>query len=144
MKGREGRADRPLLGSVLALLGLGCIAVFSSSDALSEHYYGSSTAMVLQHMMKVFVGLVLLVVFARMDYRVFRRLAMPLVLVSMAMLAMTLIPHFPLAISKKGATRWLNLGFMVVQPAEFAKLSLVVYIAKMLSLINNSEPTRRT
>jgi cell division protein FtsW len=133
MKGREGRADRPLLGSVLALLGLGCIAVFSSSDQLSEHYYGSPTAMVLQHISKVFVGLVLMVVFARIDYRVFRRLAMPLVLISMAMLAMTLIPHFPLAISKKGATRWLDLGFMVVQPAEFAKLSLVVYIAMMLA-----------
>lgn len=133
MTGREGRGDRPLLVAVLALLGLGCIAVFSSSDALSERYYGSSTAMVLQHLSKVFVGLVLLVLFSRLDYRVLKRLAMPFVVASMGMLAMTLIPHFPLAVTKKGATRWLDFGFMIVQPAEFAKLALVTYVATMLS-----------
>ena len=99
MKGREGRVDRPLLVSVLALLGLGCIAVFSSSDALSEHFYVSSSALVLLLMSKVFFWLLLLMVFSRMDFRVFRRLALPLLLAAMAMLAMTLIPHFPLAIS---------------------------------------------
>ncbi len=133
MKGREGRGDRPLLAVVFALLGLGCIAVFSSSDALSQHYYGSPTAMVLQHLSKVVVGLVLLFLFARLDYRVLKRLALPLVVASMGMLAMTLIPHFPLAVTKKGATRWLDFGFMIVQPAEFAKLALVVYVATMLA-----------
>jgi cell division protein FtsW len=133
MTGREGRGDRPLVGAVAALLGLGCIAVFSSSDALSEQYYGSPTAMVLQHLSKAFLGVVLLLVFARLDYRVLRRLAIPFVIAAMAMLAMTLVPHFPLAVTKKGATRWLDLGFMVVQPAEFAKLALVIYVARMLA-----------
>lgn len=133
MNGREGRADRPLLVAVLALLGLGCIAVFSSSDALSDYYYGSPTAMVLQHLSKIVVGLVLFAFFSRLDYRVLKRLAMPFVVIGLGMLAMTLIPHFPLAVTKKGATRWLDFGFMIVQPAEFAKLALVVYIATMLS-----------
>ncbi len=133
MTSREGRGDRPLLGAVALLLGLGCIAVFSSSEALSEQYFGSPTAMVLQHLSKVLFGVLLMVLFARLDYRVLRRLAIPFVVCSTAMLAMTLIPHFPLAVTKKGATRWLDLGFMVVQPAEFAKLALVVYIARTLA-----------
>lgn len=129
----RGGVDRVLLFCVLALLGLGCVVVFSSSVAVSEELYQSRSAMLLRHLMKVVMGLTLLLVMSQVDYRVLRRAALPLVVASGAMLALTLVPGFPLARTVKGATRWLDLGFLVVQPAEIAKISLVVFVAAILA-----------
>jgi cell division protein FtsW len=118
---------------VLALLGLGSVTVFSSSTELSQEIYRSAGAMTWKHLTRVAIGLFLLFVFARMDYRVLRRLSLPLVVTAAAMLAMTLIPGFPLARTVKGATRWLDLGFLVVQPAEIAKIAMVIFVAAVLS-----------
>ena len=134
-RARRGRGDRILLLAVMTLLGLGSVTVWSSSHSVSAAYYGSSTHMLVNHLSKVLLGLVLLLVFARLDYRELlrRRLAIPLVGIAAGLLMLTLIPGFPLALTVKGATRWLKLGFMIIQPSEMAKLALVVYIASILS-----------
>ncbi|MGH2570775.1 MAG: putative lipid II flippase FtsW [bacterium] len=126
-------ADRILLLTVLMLLGLGSVVVFSSSTAVSEEYFGASTKLILSHLVKVVLGLGLLFVMARIDYRMIRGLCLPLVVASTVLLALTLVPNSPWAVTTKGATRWLDLGFMVVQPAELAKLALVVHIASILA-----------
>jgi cell division protein FtsW len=130
---RGGVADRILLLTVLLLLGLGSVVVFSSSTAVSEEYFGASTKMIVSHLVKVMMGLGLLFLLSRVDYRAIRRLVLPLVAASTGLLALTLVPNFPWAVTTKGATRWLDFGFMVVQPAELAKLALVIYIASILS-----------
>jgi cell division protein FtsW len=89
--------------------------------------------MFLNHLGKVGMGLVLLVLLSRIDYRLIRRLSLPLVASALALLALTLVPQFPWAVTTKGASRWIDLGFMVVQPAELAKLALVVHVASVLS-----------
>ncbi|NNE42868.1 MAG: putative lipid II flippase FtsW [Gemmatimonadetes bacterium] len=132
MSTRAG-VDRMLLLSVLGLLGLGSVTVFSSSVAMSEEMYRSPMAMMMKHLVKVAMGLALLFVMSRIDYRIVRRLALPMVAVAAILLAMTLIPSFPLARTVKGATRWIDLGFIVVQPAEIAKFALVAYIAAILA-----------
>jgi cell division protein FtsW len=135
MRGAEGRGDRILLLAVVTLLGIGSVTVWSSSSAVSTEHYGSAARMFLSHLSKVLLGLALLVLFSRLDYREIlrRRLAVPLVAVAAVLLLLTLVPGNPLALTVKGATRWLKLGFMVVQPAEIAKLALVVYVASILA-----------
>lgn len=135
MSTREGRGDRTLLLTVLMLLGLGSATVFSSTTSVSTEFYGSSTRMFLNHLTKVGLGLGVLVILSQLDYRVVlrRRLAAPLVLAALVLLAMTLVPDFPLAVKVKGATRWIRVGAMVIQPAEIAKLAIVVYVASILA-----------
>lgn len=135
MTNREGRGDRTLLLAVLALLGLGSATVFSSTTSVSTEFYGSSTRMFLNHLSKVGLGLGVLVMLSQLDYRVVlrRRLAAPLVLGALVLLAMTLVPDFPWAVKVKGATRWIRVGAMVIQPAEIAKLAIVVYVASILA-----------
>jgi cell division protein FtsW len=133
MSDRGTAVDRVVMICVLALLGLGSVTVFSSSTDLSRQIYSSPAAMTVKHLTRVAIGLFLLFVFASLDYRVLRRMALPLVVAAGAMLAMTLIPGFPLARTVKGATRWLDLGFLVIQPAEVAKIAMVVFVAAMLS-----------
>jgi len=135
MNAREGRGDRVLLLAVLALLGVGSATVFSSTTSVSSEFYGSATRMFLNHLTKVAFGLGLLVLLSRVDYKIVlrRRLAVPLVLGAMLLLAFTLIPNFPGVVAVKGATRWIRVGAMVIQPAEVAKLAIVVYVASILA-----------
>jgi cell division protein FtsW len=133
MMGRERRDDSILLLTVVLLLGLGSATVFSSSTAVSAEYFGSSSRMFLSHLVKVTIGLALLFILSRMDYRAIRKLSGPLVLSSVVLLGLTLVPSSPWTVTTNGASRWIDLGFMVLQPAELAKLALVVYFAKTLS-----------
>ncbi|GJM44754.1 MAG: cell division protein FtsW [Gemmatimonadota bacterium] len=135
MNTREGRGDRILLLTVLVLLGLGSATVFSSSTSVSTEFYGSSTHMFVNHLSKVLFGLILLLVCSRIDYKLVlrRKLVPPIVCGAMVLLALTLVPDFPWAVTVKGATRWLRVGFMVIQPAEIAKLALVIYVASILA-----------
>lgn len=135
MNASEGRGDRMLLLAVATLLGIGSVTVWSSSHSVSTQYYGSGSHMLLSHLAKIVMGLALCVLFAALDYRVIlrQRLAVPMVLVSAGLLALTLVPGNPLAMTVKGATRWLKIGFLVIQPAELAKLALVAYVASILA-----------
>jgi len=129
----RGRGEGILLLVVLALLGIGSVAVFSSSVAISGGANETKATMFLAHLTKVAMGLFLMLALSQVDYRVLRRLALPMVGVSALLLGLTLIPGLPIAHSVKGATRWLDLGFLVIQPAEIAKLSLVLYVASILA-----------
>jgi cell division protein FtsW len=133
MNDRDGGGDRVLLLVVLVLLGIGGLAVFSSSVAVSGGTTSSKATMFIAHLTKVAVGLFLMLAFSQVDYRILKRLALPLVGASGLLLALTLIPGLPIAHSVKGATRWLDLGFLVIQPAELAKFSLVLYVASILA-----------
>lgn len=75
------------------------------------------------------IGLGLVVVFGMSDYRVFRRTAGVLYL---TMIVSLLLVKF-LGVTALGATRWINLGFFQFQPSEFAKIVMVIVLAKIFA-----------
>ncbi len=124
--------DLGLLFSVLTLLALGILMVYSASgvralDALDNPQY----YLVLQSAWGL-VGLGGMAIAARVDYRRYRALALPVFLVALALLVAVLLPG--LGVRGGGATRWLRIaGPVALQPAEFAKLALALYLAAWLS-----------
>jgi rod shape determining protein RodA len=76
------------------------------------------------------IGLAVMVVVATFNYRRLRTWAFPLYLAGLAMLVAVLTP---LGASAKGAQRWINLGFFQLQPSEFMKLAVLVFLAFVLS-----------
>src|SRR5207249_4884171 len=66
----------------------------------------------------------------RVDYRLLRFLAVPLLLVAVILLGAVLVPG--VGVTAGGATRWLRFGAFGLQPAELAKLALIVYLATWL------------
>ncbi|MEK7506589.1 MAG: putative peptidoglycan glycosyltransferase FtsW [Patescibacteria group bacterium] len=75
----------------------------------------------------VLPGLILFFIASRMHYRLWRKLALPILILAIGLMVMVFIPQFGLTI--KGARRWVDLGFITFQPAEFLKLAVVVYLA---------------
>lgn len=117
------------LVAVFNLLGLVMVLSASSVVALDKH--GSSWYFVSRQLTWSIAGTGVLVLVARIDYRRWRRIADPLLWVSITMLVMVLIPG--LGVQANGAQRWLGVGSLTIQPAEILKLTLLIWIADLLA-----------
>ena len=124
--------DLALLSVVFVLLGLGLAMVYSASgikalDALDDPRY-----FLVQQSIWVAIGLVAMLIVARIDYHRYRRLALPGLVIAVILLVAVLVPGIGTRVG--GASRWLRVSsFAGVQPAELMKVALVVYLAFWLA-----------
>src|SRR5260221_13100006 len=124
--------DLMLLSVVLGLLAIGLAMVYSASgikalDALDDPRY-----FLVQQSAWVAIGLAAMIVVARTDYHRYRALAFPALVASVVLLVIVLVPGIGTRVG--GASRWLRFSsFAGLQPAELAKLALVVYLAFWLA-----------
>jgi cell division protein FtsW len=119
--------DLVLLGAVLALLGIGTIAIYSSTAAAALTRFRDAAYFLERQIMFVAVGGLALWAGARLDYRRLRQWTYPLLVVALLLLGVALF-----APARNGATRWIPLGPLTFQPIEIAKLALVTYLAYSL------------
>lgn len=123
--------DRPLLYATLALFIGGLLILTSASMVLSYKSFGSVTGYALRQLAYGGgLGLAAMLVFSRVHYRTWRRVALPLLLVSFGLMAFLFVPQ--LGFTAGGATRWLRLGPISFQPSEILKLSFIIYLASWL------------
>ncbi|HYZ97212.1 MAG TPA: putative lipid II flippase FtsW [Acidimicrobiales bacterium] len=131
------------LVTVFNLLGL--VMVMSASSVVALDEYGSSWHFVSRQAAWAGAGAIALVLLARADYHRWRRLASPLLVLSLVLLVAALVPG--VGVSANGASRWIGLGPLTFQPAELAKLALVVWVADLLarraSRMRNTRATLR-
>jgi cell division protein FtsW len=122
--------DRHLRACVLLLVLFGLVMVYSASSVLSMAHFGSSTTYFTSQLSKAIVGLVLMFVVARLDYRLWARLAKP-VLWGSVVLMLALIAPLPERFSPEinGASRWLAVPGFTFQPIELAKIALIVWLS---------------
>ena len=121
-----------LLASVVVVLCLvGLVMVLSSSSVQALRQYGSSWVFFRRQVLWLAIGAVALVVTARVRYQSWRRFGGPLLVLAVALLAVVLVPG--LGVTVNGSTRWLGFGSVRIQPAEVAKLSLLVFCADVLA-----------
>jgi cell division protein FtsW len=129
--GSGWEAPALLLGTV-ALVSFGVVAVYSASSVLAQTRGLPNYYFVVRQAMGGAFGLVLLALVAQFDYRRLQRLAWPLLLASTLLLLLLVLP-FTHAIAPviNGARRWLFLGPVSLQPAEMAKLAVIIWTAAL-------------
>jgi cell division protein FtsW len=130
---RERHApDAVVLALVVALTGLGILMVYSSS-AMKGYAAGDGTlATVGPQFVWAAVGMGGMLIAMRSDYRWLRLLSLPALLGAGILLLLVLFSPWRVEVS--GSTQWLKLpGLPVMQPGEFAKLALVVYLAHWMT-----------
>lgn len=120
-----------LFVTVVVLNVVGLVMVLSASSVVAEANYGSAWFFFERQVLWTLLGIATFVVVARVDYRKWRRLALPLLLVSAALLVLVLVPG--VGIHVDGATRWLGAGSLRFQPTEVAKLALLLFSADLLT-----------
>jgi cell division protein FtsW len=126
----ESGVDRILLFVILALTLVGLVMVYSSSYAIATEVTGAKAPSFFfrKHVVRVAFGLLLMFLFARVGEHTLRTCARPLLVVSIAMLVLTLVPT-GLRLCARGSCRWLRLGGFSFQPSEVARISMVLYLA---------------
>ncbi len=124
--------DVPLVLAVMTLLAIGLLMVFSASGIKALDAYDDPRYYLMVQSVWAVLGLVAMIVAARVDYHRYRAVAVPLLAIVFAMLVLVLIPGVGTRIG--GASRWLRLSSVFgVQPAELAKLALVLYLSFWLA-----------
>jgi cell division protein FtsW len=116
---------------VSALVVMGLVMVLSASSVQALRDFGSSWIVFQRQAMWVFIGSVALVLTLRVDYRFWRKPAVPFVLLALALLVVVLVPG--LGVSVRGSSRWLGTGQFRVQPSEMAKLAILLFVADLLA-----------
>ena len=118
-----------LLGATVYLVLLGLVMVYSASSVSGYIMFEDSMYHLKRHALFLGVGLLLMVLSQAVDYRKLALLAWPFLGVCLVALVLVLVTGSEIW----GATRWLDLGFITVQPSEYAKLASLLVAALLLS-----------
>ena len=110
----------------LTLIGL--IVVMSASSTYSSVKFDSTFHLFNSHLFRVVLGLILMATFSFIPYEWYKKISKPAIMGIVFILLITLL----IAPQVKGAGRWLNLGFITIQPADIAKLLLIIHLAYLL------------
>ena len=125
-KPRNMKSDRHMdffiLFSVLTLLGLGIVMVYSASFVLAGQRFGDSYYFLKKQAVAAAIGLSLLFFAARMDYRRWQVLGLPLLILSAALLTVLILPGMRHEIG--GSARWLKISFLFLPAGGAGKAGL--------------------
>ena len=123
--------DRILIYLILLLVALGLVMVYDSSVAIALRDFKDPYRFLREQGKWVFLGLAAFGVLSRVSYTVWQRFAVPMMVGTIVLLLCVFIPG--LGVRTLGANRWLNLGFIVLQPAEIAKFTVSMYLSVWLA-----------
>ena len=110
-----------LITSIVVLLGV--INLYSASYASRELH---STPIYMKQIYWIFIGIFIMLICFSLDYKLFERFSYPLFIFSVALL----IVVFLFGKNISGSKRWINFGFISIQPSEFLKITLILALSK--------------
>ncbi len=116
---------------VITLIFIGILMIYSSSGIYAMQELGDSLYFLKRHLIFLVLGFVLAFLAMMMDYRHLQAYAKVLVLCGILGLIVVLLPG--LGRSSFGAQRWIRLGPINIQPSEFMKLVVIIYVADFLA-----------
>jgi rod shape determining protein RodA len=131
------RLDWTLFGAAGLILTIGTLLVWSATSSNDVLTQGDSTAYLHKHLVNILIGLVLAAAVMATDHR-WVRIVTPLVYVA-SILGLLLVLAMGTTIN--GSRSWLMLGGLSIQPAEFAKLAVVIGMAMIIA--ERTENSRR-
>ncbi|HKM04121.1 MAG TPA: putative peptidoglycan glycosyltransferase FtsW [Lachnospiraceae bacterium] len=131
--------DYSLLFVVLFLIGFGLVMIYSTSSYEANIEYKDAAFYLKKQVISTIIGIVAMTIVSRIDYHFWDRFAIIGYFVSIILIVLVLSP---LGIESKGARRWLNLG-MSLQPAEVAKLCIILLLASIICKMGKGIRTRK-
>ena len=127
----RGGIDKTFLIIVLMLVAFGSVMIISAGYVYAAKRFDDSFYFAKRQFIYAVIGVAVMILLANIDYTVMKRFALPMYIVSMILLVLVLIPG--VGVTAKGATRWLSLGPISVQPSEVAKFAIVLMMASYIS-----------
>ncbi len=142
LKKPKGYIDYSLIFIVLLLLGFGLIMVYSTSSytaSMSQYTKNDPAYYLNKQAFATVAGLIMMVVVSSIPYHIWERFAVPAYVVAGILILMVLTP---LGYEANGVRRWLKVGISV-QPAEIAKLAMILFLATLVCHLGSQIRTRK-
>lgn len=117
------------------LICIGIVMIYSVSSIYAWEKYKDGFFFLKRHISFLAIGILLTFLVMSVDYRKFRRIAKPLLILSLVLLVLVLIPGIGREVS--GARRWFRFKFISFQPSELASMGIIIYIADFISRKGN-------
>ncbi len=127
---RPGSIDVSLAATFVGLIAFGVVMVYSASAVYANRMYGDGMHFLVRQTIFASVALLVLAVSSRIDLSLLRRLTYPILLIAVVLMVAVALG---LGRSAGGATRWIRIGSLNVQPAELAKLAMVLWLVHSLT-----------
>ena len=131
------RYDTLLIAAVAALVFIGVVMVYSASSIYSREHFGDQYFFLTKHIIFVCLGLGFLILGMKMNLNFVKKMTYPLLFVAFFSLIFVLVSSHGV-MKAKSASRWISLGGFSFQPAEFAKIAVVIFLATYASKLGEN------
>lgn len=120
---------------VSCLIFIGIMMIYSSSGVYAMEELGDSLHYLKRHLLFLVLSVILMSGVMALDYRNLQKFSKPMMLAAIAVLILVLVPG--IGKSSFGAQRWFKIGPFFIQPSEFVKVVMMIYVADFLSRKQN-------
>lgn len=127
----RGRPDFVILIFTLLFVGFGIVMVYSASSVYALNRFGTDTYFVKKQLIAAVIGLFAMAFTMNIPYTFYKKNFARIALGIILLLVLVLIPG--VGVWRNGARSWLNLGVFLLQPAEFAKLAVIIYLSALIA-----------
>ncbi|QQG40462.1 MAG: FtsW/RodA/SpoVE family cell cycle protein [Candidatus Levyibacteriota bacterium] len=125
------KIDIALLATALLLTLFGLLMIYDASSFIAFRDFLDKYHYIKEQFRWATLGFLGLLVFSYIDYHKLYSLAFPGLIVALVLLLLVFVPG--IGVYVLGSRRWINTGFFILQPAEFAKLALAIYLSAWFS-----------
>ncbi len=126
---RRGEPDTVFFILIFVLAGIGIAMSYSASAVIAAKTFGDAFYFLKRQLMWLVIGFIVLFAVQQVDYRMYARYTKLMLVASLVLLVLVLLPG--IGHSVKGSSRWLGYGACALQPSEFVKLFVVIYLVKV-------------
>lgn len=116
---------------VTVLIAIGIVMIYSASAIYAYGNMHDSLYFLKRHLIYLSVGLVMMFMVMSIDINLLRKMAKPLMIITIILLIAVLIPH--IGRQTAGARRWFKFGLLNFQPSELAKITIILYMAEFIA-----------
>ncbi|MCU9612197.1 stage V sporulation protein E [Caldibacillus lycopersici] len=129
---KKSAPDFVLVMIILSLLSLGLIMVYSASAIWADYHFEDSFYFAKRQLLFAVVGVIAMFFIMNIDYWTWRTWSKVILIICFVLLIAVLIPG--IGNVRNGSRSWIGIGAFSIQPSEFMKLAMIIFLAKYLSV----------
>ncbi len=125
------RFNLSLFLSVLLISIFGIVMIYSASYIWAEYKYNDAFKFVKNQGLFLMIGIILMILISKVNYNIYKDKAKIILIVCIVLLVLVLIPG--IGTIRNGSRSWFGIGSFGIQPSEFTKLGLIIFVSKYLA-----------
>lgn len=126
--------DKYLFIAVIIIATFGIIMIYSASSIWANYKFNDPFKFVKSQIFFFIIGIILMLILSNIDYHIYEKKANLILLICFSLLVLVLIPG--IGSIRNGSRSWFGFGGLGIQPSEFAKVGLIIFVAKYLAQNN--------